>query len=55
VKRTSSAHRQDIIYAVNEGDIEALRAMQVHGQDLNGFRNEEDVGNTAMHYAVRSN
>lgn len=40
--------------ATQNGDLERLKTMQVHGQDLKVFINEDDAGNSLLHYAVKN-
>jgi hypothetical protein len=40
--------------AIQMGDLERLKGMQVHGNDLKTFTNDDDAGNTLLHYAVKN-
>lgn len=52
---SSKGTAEDIIKAVNQGDIQRLISMEKHGQDLIAFLNETDSSNTLLHYAVKAN
>ena len=41
--------------AVEEGDYEKLQKMEQHGAELFNFRDNENQGNSLLHYAVKTN
>jgi len=44
-----------VLSVVEEGNIDELKQMHVHGFDFDVFKNESDNNNTIMHYAVKKN
>ena len=41
--------------AAEEGDYEKLQKMEQHGAELFNFRDNENQGNSLLHYAVKTN
>ncbi|CDW74055.1 ankyrin repeat protein [Stylonychia lemnae] len=51
----SAGSKDDVLAATINGDLEKLKIMQLHGQDLRVWVNENESSNSVLHYAVKNN
>eukprot|EP00347_Sterkiella_histriomuscorum_P002204 403369067 len=51
----NAGRQENIESAIQTGDLEKLKNMQLHGQDLKNWVNQEDQNNSCLHYAAKAN